>query len=126
MNLREEILKLRTRRQLFKDSVTGLGAIALSSLLNADIPAATEPEPADPLRPRPPHFTRRARNIIYLHMAGARRRSTCSTTSPGSTSSTARSVPTHTSKGSSSPSSRASRCCWVRPIGSRHGGNRAR
>ena len=28
MDVREEILKLRTRRQLFKDSVTGLGAIA--------------------------------------------------------------------------------------------------
>ena len=42
MDLREEILKLRTRRQLFRDSVTGLGAIALSSLLNADIPAAID------------------------------------------------------------------------------------
>ena len=37
MNLREEILKARTRRQLFKDSVTGLGTIALASLLNEDL-----------------------------------------------------------------------------------------
>ena len=71
MNLREEALKLRTRRQLFKDSVTGLGAIALASLLGEDLPAATDSEPADPLRPQAPHFTPRARNIIYLHMAGA-------------------------------------------------------
>ena len=72
MNLREEILKLRTRRQLFKDSVTGLGTIALASLLGEDLPAAApEPESADPLRPKGPHFRPRAKNIIYLHMAGA-------------------------------------------------------
>ena len=34
MNLREEILKHRTRRQFFKDCTTGLGTIALASLLN--------------------------------------------------------------------------------------------
>ena len=109
MNLREEALKLRTRRQLFKDSVTGLGAIALASLLDAG-PARPRPIRArrSPARPKPPHFTPRARNIIYLHMAGARRRSTCSTTSPGSTSSTARSAPIRTSGGSSSRSSRGS------------------
>ena len=72
MNLREEILKARTRRQLFKDSVTGLGTIALASLLNEDLPAAAPtPDSADPLRPKPPHFPARAKNIIYLHMAGA-------------------------------------------------------
>lgn len=74
MNLREEILKLRTRRQLFKDSVTGLGAIALSSLLNEGLSASVPgpgQESADPLRSRPPHFAPRAKNIIYLHMAGA-------------------------------------------------------
>src|SRR3954454_19855398 len=76
MNLREEVLKLRTRRQLFKDSVTGLGTIALASLLEEGLFAAapkpvTVTESADPLRPRAPHFTPRAKNIIYLHMAGA-------------------------------------------------------
>ena len=34
MSPREEILKMRTRRQLFRDSVAGLGTIALASLLN--------------------------------------------------------------------------------------------
>jgi len=72
MNLWEEILKARTRRQLFKHSVTGLGTIALASLLNEDLPAAApRPDSDDPLRPKPPHFTPRAKNIIYLHMAGA-------------------------------------------------------
>ncbi len=71
MNPREEILKARTRRQLFKDSVTGLGTIALASLMNADLFGAAKPEPADLLRPKAPHFRSRAKNVIYLHMAGA-------------------------------------------------------
>ena len=52
MNPQEEILKMRTRRQLFKDSVTGLGTIALASLLNEGL-FATGPEAnsADPLHP---------------------------------------------------------------------------
>src|SRR6516165_4932831 len=72
MDQHEEILRLRTRRQLFRDSLTGLGTIALASLLNDDCgPARAAADSTDPLRPRPPHFTPRARNIIYLHMAGA-------------------------------------------------------
>ena len=50
MNLREEVLKLRTRRQLFKDSVTGLGTIALASLLDEGLFAAA-PEPAPEPKP---------------------------------------------------------------------------
>jgi len=72
MNPREEILKAATRRQLFKDSVTGLGAIALGSLLNENLFAAPATrESVDPLAPKVPHFTPRAKNVIYLHMAGA-------------------------------------------------------
>ena len=41
MNPREEILKSTTRRQMFKDSVTGLGTIALASLLNENLFAAS-------------------------------------------------------------------------------------
>src|SRR5919204_1198739 len=70
MNIREEILKYRTRRQFFKDCGTGLGTIALASLLNDQLFA--EPESAyDPLAPRRPHFAPRAKAVIYLHMAGA-------------------------------------------------------
>jgi len=72
MNPREEILTAQTRRQLFKDSLTGLGTIALASLLNQGLfAAAPDPDSTDPLRPKAPHFTPRAKNIIYLHMAGA-------------------------------------------------------
>src|SRR5438876_8429628 len=72
MNLREEILKYRTRRQFFKDCSTGLGTIALASLLNEKLFAAPATLAAeDPLAPKKPHFPARAKNIIYLHMAGA-------------------------------------------------------
>jgi len=73
--IRREALKAVTRRQLFRRCGTGMGAIALTSLLNEDLFAAaagarTEPA-AEPLAPKPPHFAPRAKNIIYLHMAGA-------------------------------------------------------
>jgi hypothetical protein len=69
MNLREEILKYCTRRQFFQDCGTGLGTIALASLLNENLFAA--PAGNDPLAPRKPHFAAKATNIIYLHMAGS-------------------------------------------------------
>jgi hypothetical protein len=72
MNLREEILKYRTRRQFFKDCSTGLGSIALASLLNERLFAApTVAMKDDPLAPKKPHFPAKAKNVIYLHMAGA-------------------------------------------------------
>jgi hypothetical protein len=72
MNFADEALKAQTRRQLFRDSVSGLGAIALASLLNERLlSAGSDPVSVESGRPRPPHFTPRARNIIYLHMAGA-------------------------------------------------------
>jgi hypothetical protein len=71
MNLREEILKYRTRRQFFKDCSTGLGTIALASLLNERLFAASAPAADDPLAPKKPHFPAKAKNVIYLHMAGA-------------------------------------------------------
>jgi hypothetical protein len=69
MNLCEEILKYRTRRQFFKDCSTGLGTIALASLLNENLFAT--PSADDPLAPKNPHFPAKAKNVIYLHMAGA-------------------------------------------------------
>src|SRR5262245_2330112 len=71
MNLGEEILKYRTRRQLFKDCGVGLGTLALASLMNENLFATPAPPPSDPLAPRPGHFPAKARHIIYLHMAGA-------------------------------------------------------
>ncbi|MBI3414861.1 MAG: DUF1501 domain-containing protein [Verrucomicrobia bacterium] len=70
MNLHEEKLKLITRRQFFRDCGTGVGSIALASLLNENL-LATPAASADPLLPHAPHFAPKAKNIIYLHMAGA-------------------------------------------------------
>jgi hypothetical protein len=69
MNLHQEILKYRTRRQFFKDCGTGLGTLALASLLNESLFAGAPA--SDPLAPKPPHFPARAKRIIYLHMAGS-------------------------------------------------------
>src|SRR5262249_53488759 len=69
MNLHEEFLKYRTRRQFFRDCGTGVGTLALASLLNERLFGA--PTTDDPLAPREPHFAAKAKNIIYLHMAGA-------------------------------------------------------
>ncbi len=57
MNLREEILKYRTRRQFFKDCSTGMGTIALASILNRNL-FAVPPKIAneDPLAPKKPHI----------------------------------------------------------------------
>jgi uncharacterized protein (DUF1501 family) len=69
MNLREELLKARTRRQFFRDCGVGVGALGLASLLDPALLAATAPD--DPTAPKKPHFPARAKSIIYLHMAGA-------------------------------------------------------
>ena len=60
--------KLRlTRRALFGRTTTGLGSLALASLLNPNLlrAADTSSGAASPL-----HFAPKARRIIYLYMAG--------------------------------------------------------
>ncbi len=72
MNLREEYLKYRTRRQFFRDCGVGVGVLGLGSLLNERLFADAAPAPLDdPLAPKKPHFEAKAKSIIYLHMAGA-------------------------------------------------------
>src|SRR5579862_7062435 len=57
-----------TRRQFLQNCSVGLGGMALSSVLGG---AAGAQESDNPLSPRQPHFKARARNVIYLHMAGS-------------------------------------------------------
>jgi Protein of unknown function (DUF1501) len=66
MNNHNESLKLATRRHFFRQTGFGIGAMALSSLLNENI-FADDTNSA----PRGPHFAPRAKHIIYLFMAGA-------------------------------------------------------
>ncbi|PYK98259.1 MAG: sulfatase [Verrucomicrobia bacterium] len=63
--------KLITRRWFFQQCGLGLGGIALASLLSERKLFGATPEPvANPMAPRPPHFKSRAKNVIYLFMAG--------------------------------------------------------
>ncbi|MBV8881776.1 MAG: DUF1501 domain-containing protein [Planctomycetaceae bacterium] len=64
MNLREEKLQGLTRRHFLQNCSVGLGGMALSSVLGAQ-------ESDNPLAPRNTHFRARAKNVIYLHMAGS-------------------------------------------------------
>ena len=57
-----------TRRDFLTTSSCGLGGVALSHMLAGDAQAATG---APPLAPKPPHFAPKAKNCIFIFMAGA-------------------------------------------------------
>lgn len=56
-----------SRRDFLCNAGSGLGSLALASLLAGDARAA---EVADPLRPKPPHFKPTAKSVIWLFMEG--------------------------------------------------------
>jgi len=62
-------LHATTRRHFFSQCGLGLGSLALASLLTERTGAAQEPL-ANPFAPKPAHFGPKAKNIIYLFMAG--------------------------------------------------------
>jgi hypothetical protein len=71
MDAHAQHLLTMTRRHFLRDCQIGLGGLALS-LLMGERTAADQPGTAtNPMAPRPPHFAPRAKNIIYLHMAGS-------------------------------------------------------
>lgn len=55
------------RRWFMRDCGLGLGSIALANLLGESKPASA----ADPLATKSPHFPGKAKNVIFLFMAGA-------------------------------------------------------
>jgi hypothetical protein len=60
-----------TRRHFFSQCGLGIGGIALASLLDsAKLLGVGPSDLTNPLAPKPPHFPARAKNIIYLFMAG--------------------------------------------------------
>jgi len=74
----DDMLRAVTRRHFFKQAGFGIGATALTTLLNRYAFGATTAgaigEPAlaaNPLSPKPPMFAAKAKSIIYLFMAGA-------------------------------------------------------
>ena len=65
-----QMLKHRTRREMFQHCISGMGSVALTGLLARDA-AATPARGKGPQSPKPSHFTPRARRIIFLKMVGA-------------------------------------------------------
>ncbi|MEO6753571.1 MAG: DUF1501 domain-containing protein, partial [Chthoniobacteraceae bacterium] len=57
-----------TRREFFTSTASGLGLLALSSMLQGEGLLAA---PADPLSPKAPHFAPKAKNCIFIFMEGA-------------------------------------------------------
>src|SRR5437870_5634847 len=62
--------RLISRRWFFEQCGIGLGAMALGNLL-AQSGHAANATPDDPLAPKKPHFPGKAKNVIFLFMAGA-------------------------------------------------------
>ena len=62
-----DITELQTRRWFLKQCGIGLGSFALQHLLTSD---GLAQKADDPLAPKKPHFTPKAKNVIFLYMAG--------------------------------------------------------
>ena len=58
-----------SRRWFFEQCGVGLGAMALGQLMGGNAAAAALTD--DPLAPKKPHFAPKAKNVIFLFMAGA-------------------------------------------------------
>ena len=68
---RNDALLDLTRRQFFSRCAIGLGSVALASMLGGRKVFSTEAATTgNPMAPRQPHFGARAKNVIYLFMAG--------------------------------------------------------
>ncbi len=65
--------RLQTRRHFLFNASTGIGGIALASLMGDRVLADSSriPKgPENPLTPRRPQLTAKAKSVIYLHMSG--------------------------------------------------------
>jgi len=72
LDLPDDLLRSVTRRHFFTQSGFGIGAAALTGLLNQSLFAADGPvNEASALAPKPPMFPAKAKSVIYLFMAGA-------------------------------------------------------
>ena len=62
---------IQTRRDFFKWCAGGIGTIALHNLLELEGRAGTGLPAVNPLTPKAPNFTPKAKNVIFLFMEGA-------------------------------------------------------
>ncbi len=65
-----QMLRLQTRRHFFQSCALGVGKVALASLLTEGALSAAPARNPNPLAPRRPHHLAKAKNVIYLFMAG--------------------------------------------------------
>lgn len=73
MNYAQQKLLFETRRQFLKSCPVGLGGIFLASQLASGQTATRQDERdnANPLAAKAPHFEAKAKNVIYIHLAGS-------------------------------------------------------
>ena len=69
MNPLLEKIQLNTRRHFLKHCGMGLGAGALAQLLTPEAFALKAPR--NPLLPRDPHYSPKAKRVIYIHLTGS-------------------------------------------------------
>src|SRR6478672_6419275 len=72
MNL-ETFARAQSRRKFLQDWAGGIGTVALWHLLAVEGRTANASDSlpgANPLEPKPPHFAPKAKNVIFLFMAG--------------------------------------------------------
>ena len=62
---------LRSRRDFLTSTASGVGLVALASLLREQGLLAADAAPANPLAPKPPHFAAKAKNCICIYLEGA-------------------------------------------------------
>src|SRR6516165_9849333 len=61
-----------TRREFLRSLGGGFGAIALAAMLGEEhtLGAEDDPRSLNPLGPKPPHYSAKAKNVIFLFMSG--------------------------------------------------------
>jgi hypothetical protein len=68
---RSDAGKQASRRWFIEQCGIGLGAMAFGHLLGNTVAASEGAEQANPLAPKQPHYAPKAKNVIFLFMAGA-------------------------------------------------------
>ncbi len=71
MDLYNQHARLITRRHFFRRCNSGIGALALASLVGKNLLGAEAAEAVNPLAAKAPPLPAKAKRIIYLHMSGS-------------------------------------------------------
>jgi hypothetical protein len=71
LDAHDQLLRARTRRHFFRETGIGIGATALTSLLNDSLFASDQVNATNPVAAKQPMFPAKAKSVIYLFMAGA-------------------------------------------------------